>query len=61
MTHRSGISAVVGDLSRPCMQNSVGPKRFQKILRELHKLKHAGSEFQYLNAAIFRGENPEIR
>ena len=60
MTHRSGISKIVGDLLRPCMQNSVGPKRFQKILRELHKLKHARSEFQYLNAAIFRGGNPAI-
>ena len=60
MAHRSGISTVVSDIFGPCMQNSVGPKRFQKVLRELHKLKHARSEFQYLNAAIFRGENPEI-
>ncbi|KAG2216108.1 hypothetical protein INT45_001912 [Circinella minor] len=55
-----GVSKTVGDLLRPCMQNSVGPKRFQKILRELHKLKHARSEFQYLNAAMFRIESPTI-
>ena len=49
MIHRNGISKIVGDLLRPCMQNSVGP---QKVLRELHKLKHARSEFRYLNATI---------
>ena len=56
MTHRSEISKTVGDILRPCMQNSVGPTRFQKVLRELHELKHARSEFQLLNAAIFWGE-----
>ena len=61
MTHKSGISKTVGDLLRPCMQNSVGPKRFRKILRELHKLKYSRAEFQYLNMAMFRNYNPSLR
>ncbi|KAI7887063.1 uncharacterized protein EV154DRAFT_485029 [Mucor mucedo] len=48
LSHRGGISKVIADLLRPCIQNSVGPERFQKILRELHVLHHDRIELQYL-------------
>lgn len=48
LTHRGAVSKSVADLLRPCIQNSVGPERFQKILRELHHLKHDRLELQYL-------------
>lgn len=47
-TQRGAISKAVADLLRPCTQNSVGPERFQKILRELHVLRHDRTELQYL-------------
>lgn len=50
LTHKGAVSKAVADLLRPCMQNSVGPERFQKILRELHHLKHDRLELQYLTA-----------
>jgi hypothetical protein len=37
LIHSGGVSKSLGDLLRSCIQNSVGPKRFQGILRELHK------------------------
>lgn len=48
LTHRGGISKSIADLYRPCIQNSVGPERFQKIIRELHHLQHDRLELQYL-------------
>ncbi|CAO3620732.1 unnamed protein product [Mucor hiemalis] len=48
LTHRGGISKTVADLLGPCIQNSVGLERFQKILRELHMLQHDRKELQYL-------------
>ncbi|CAO3656087.1 unnamed protein product [Mucor hiemalis] len=47
-TRRGGISKAVADLLRPCTQNSVGPERLHKILRELHVLRHDRIELQYL-------------
>ncbi|KAI9358475.1 hypothetical protein BD770DRAFT_73423 [Pilaira anomala] len=40
LSYRGGISKKVADLLRPCLQKSVGPERFQKILRELHVLQN---------------------
>ncbi|KAL9539173.1 hypothetical protein MBANPS3_010416 [Mucor bainieri] len=45
---RRGVSKAVADIYRPCIQNSVGPERFQRILREQHHLKHDRLELQYL-------------
>ena len=61
LTQRGGLSKVVGDMLRPLIQNSVGPKRFHKLLVKLHTLKHSRSEFQYLNSAAFLKENPTIK
>ena len=61
LTHRSGISKDLGDVFRPAIQNSVGPRRFQKILRELQKLTHARLEFQYLNYINSRRANPTMQ
>lgn len=47
LTHSSGISRRLADLMRPLIQNSVGPKRITKILRELHMLRHNRLELQY--------------
>ncbi|KAI9488288.1 hypothetical protein BDB00DRAFT_877589 [Zychaea mexicana] len=60
MTHRCGLAKTVGDLYRPCVQNSVGPKRFQKILREMHWLKYSRRKFQYYQAVLFRRLNPTV-
>ena len=61
LTAKSGLSKTVGDLYRLCIQNSVGPKRFQKILRVLHQLKHSRLELQYLQAAISRKSDPTLK
>ncbi|KAG2191633.1 hypothetical protein INT47_000544, partial [Mucor saturninus] len=50
LSHRGAVSKQVGDLLRPCIQKSMGPKRISKVLRELHTLKHNRSELQYLTA-----------
>jgi len=50
LSHASGISTRLADLMRPFVQNSVGPKRMVKILRELHLLRHDRLEMQYLSA-----------
>ena len=50
LSHRGAVSKQVGDLLRPCIQNSMGPERISKVLRELHTLKHDRSELQYLTA-----------
>lgn len=60
LTHRGGVSKAVADLLRPCIQNSVGPERFQKILLELHHLRHDRLELQYLLSA-FRKKNGVAR
>ena len=60
MTHRSGLSKPVGDLYRSCVQNSVGPKRFSKILREMHMLKYSRRRLQYLQAIFFRRKYPTL-
>ncbi|KAL9536874.1 hypothetical protein MBANPS3_012294 [Mucor bainieri] len=52
LTHRGGVSKAVADLYRPCIQNSVGPERFQRILREQHHLKHDRLELQYLISKV---------
>ncbi|KAG2192557.1 hypothetical protein INT47_012781 [Mucor saturninus] len=48
ITHKGAVSREVADLLRPCVQNSVGPKRFSKIIRELHMLEHDRLELIYL-------------
>jgi hypothetical protein len=48
LTHKAAISKTVADLLRPCVQNSVGPERFQKIISELHFKMHDRLELQYL-------------
>ncbi|KAL0142930.1 hypothetical protein V8B55DRAFT_1560346 [Mucor lusitanicus] len=48
LTRKGGVSKTVANLLRPCMQNSMGPQRFQKLLRELHVLRHDELELQYL-------------
>lgn len=40
LTHRGGVSKAAADFLSPCIQNSVRPERFQKILVELHHLRH---------------------
>ncbi|KAG2191089.1 hypothetical protein INT47_010405, partial [Mucor saturninus] len=50
LSHRGAVSKQVGDFLRPCIQNSMGPERIAKVLRELHILKHDRSELQYLTA-----------
>ena len=52
LTHKSGVSKSLADLLRPCLQNSVGPERFQHILLELHHLRHDRIELQYLLSAL---------
>ena len=60
MTHRSGLSKTLGDLYRPCVQNSVGAKRFHKIIREIHYLKHARLHLQYIQDICRRFLQPTI-
>ncbi|OBZ82605.1 hypothetical protein A0J61_09343, partial [Choanephora cucurbitarum] len=48
LTHKGDVFKAVADLLRPCIQNPIGPKRFQKILVELHHLCHDCIELQYL-------------
>lgn len=48
LTHKYGMSKNLANLLRPCIQNAVGPKKFQKILSELHHLYHDRLELQYL-------------
>ncbi|KAH8553886.1 hypothetical protein BGW37DRAFT_548126 [Umbelopsis sp. PMI_123] len=50
LTHSSAISRRAADLMKSLLQNSVGPKRFVKVLRELHMLRHDRLEMQYLSA-----------
>lgn len=57
LTHKGGVSKAVADLLRPCIQNSVGPERFRKILRELHHLKHDRLELQYLTSLYNKRKN----
>jgi hypothetical protein len=52
LTHRSGISRELGDLMRALMQNSVGPHKFQKIIRDLQMLNHNTKELHYLDAVL---------
>ena len=59
LTHKAGISKALGDVIPPCVQNSVGPKRFAKILRELHTLRHARLEYQYLCAIKLRQQQAQ--
>ncbi|KAK4510790.1 uncharacterized protein ATC70_005223 [Mucor velutinosus] len=40
LTSKEGVSKTVANLLRPCMQSSMGTQRFQKLLRELHVLRH---------------------
>ncbi|KAG2219719.1 hypothetical protein INT45_006051, partial [Circinella minor] len=62
MTHQGGLSKTVGDLYRLCVQNSVGPKRFHNILRELHRLTYARRYLQYLQAVFIRQQQqPTLR
>ncbi|KAG2220366.1 hypothetical protein INT45_010752, partial [Circinella minor] len=59
-THRTGISKDVGDVFRLCVQNALGPKRFQKVLQELQRLTHARPEFQYFNYTNSRRTSPTL-
>lgn len=52
LTSKGGVSKTVANLLRPCMQNSMGPQRFQKLLRELHVLRHDQLELQYLLSCL---------
>jgi hypothetical protein len=45
---------------RPLMQNSVGPKRLAKLLRELHMLRHDRIELQYLYALHQQKLQPSV-
>ena len=45
VTQPGGLSKVVGDMLRLLIQNPVDPKRFHKLLVELHTLKYARPEF----------------
>lgn len=51
LTLKSGISKLLVNLIRPLMQNSVGPGRIHKVLRENHRLRYDELYFQYLDAA----------
>ncbi|KAG2191881.1 hypothetical protein INT47_006472 [Mucor saturninus] len=59
-TYKGGVSKTVRDLLRPCIQNSVGPKRFPKILFELDHIRHDCLELQYL-ISTFRKKNGVAR
>lgn len=56
LTRKGGVSKTVANLLRPCMQNSMGPQRFQKLLRELHVLRHDELELQYLLSQLGKKE-----
>lgn len=56
-TFRVAASKTVADLLRPCMQNTIGPKRFEKILRELNHLHHDRLELQYLINSLKKRES----
>jgi hypothetical protein len=60
LTHRSGISRQLADTMRSLVQNSVGPKRIAKLLREWHTLHHDRLELQYLNSLHHRLLNPTV-
>ncbi|KAG1311906.1 hypothetical protein G6F64_003457 [Rhizopus arrhizus] len=45
LIHRGGVSKAATGFLRPCIQNSVGSECFQKILIELHHLRHDRLEF----------------
>lgn len=60
LTHKSGVSKVVADLLRPCVQNSLGPTCFAKMLRELHMLEHDRRELQYLSTIKYRRTHPTV-
>lgn len=53
LTHSSAISRHAADLMRSLLQNSVGPKLFVKVFRELHMLRHDRLEMQYLSAVKY--------
>ncbi|KAI8645450.1 hypothetical protein BD408DRAFT_429705 [Parasitella parasitica] len=52
LTLKSGLSSSLVNLIRPLMQNSAGPGRIHKILREIHRLRYDNLQFQYLDAAL---------
>lgn len=60
ITHRGGLSKAVTNVMMLLVQNSVGPKRFARILGELHILRHDHLELQYLNAYIQHQPHPTM-
>ncbi|KAG2212961.1 hypothetical protein INT46_008087 [Mucor plumbeus] len=46
---------------RPFVQNSVGPARLSKILREFHMLRYDKLKLQYLDAATYRTKSPTLK
>ncbi|KAI7883841.1 uncharacterized protein EV154DRAFT_568030 [Mucor mucedo] len=57
LTHRSGLSKTFLNLLRPLVQNSVGPGRISKILRELHMFQYDTVKYMYLSAAVENKKN----
>lgn len=60
LSKKSGISVMLLNMLRPFVQNSVGPVRLSKILRELHMLRYDKVKLQYLDAAVYRTKNPTL-
>ncbi|KAI8642089.1 hypothetical protein BD408DRAFT_188872 [Parasitella parasitica] len=50
LTAGSGISKELGKLLRSCVQNSLGPSKLSKMLREFHHLRHDECEMKYLDS-----------
>ncbi|KAI7878129.1 uncharacterized protein EV154DRAFT_606504 [Mucor mucedo] len=58
LSHRGGISKVIADLLRPCIQNSVGPERFQKILPIIEVLQpKMDKHMMLLDGKILKGDH----
>lgn len=60
LTHRSGISKKLAKIQRILIQNSIGPSKLSKILRELHVLKFDNLQHQYLRAALYYKSNTNL-
>jgi hypothetical protein len=54
LSKKSGISNLLLNMLRSFVQNSVGPVRLSKILREFHMLRYDKLKLQYLDAATYR-------
>jgi len=58
LTQRLGISKLLFDLLRPCFHNRLGPGPLHNVLRELHTKRYDNLHLAYLEAIIFRLQNP---